>query len=147
MKINAQSGEDDFDRIVEHMDSMIDEMMSRNFFRSSGPDTWQPAMNVYEADERFLVCIDLAGMVRDKIDVCTRDDVLHIRGDRPKPPIPDQTEPEQVSVHAMEIDSGRFHRKVRIPDDVDRDAIQASYRNGYLWITMPRRPSGGESPA
>ena len=38
----------------------------------------------------------------------------------------------------MEIDSGRFHCKVPIAQDVVIDEITAAYRQGYLWIMMPR---------
>jgi len=145
VKIQTHASEDSFDHIIDHMGSMLDEMLSRNYFRSSGRDSWAPALNVYEAAERYVICVDLAGMERPKIDVRAEGNVLRIRGVRPKPALPDP--PEEVSVHVMEIDSGRFHRKVPIPADVDRGAIRAQYRNGYLWVSMPRRssPDGPES--
>ncbi len=40
----------------------------------------------------------------------------------------------------MEIDSGRFHREVPVPDDLDVAACKASYKNGYVWIILPRLP-------
>ena len=126
------------DRIIEHVGTMMKEMMDQNYFRASGPDVWRPALNVYEVPDRFVVCVDLAGMSREKIDVSAEHNTLYIRGVRPKPVIPDP--PEEVSVQVMEIDSGRFHRKVPIPRDVDQAAIQAHYRNGYLWVVLPRRP-------
>jgi len=127
------------DRIIEHVDTMMKEMMGQNYFRSSSPDCWRPALNVYDLPDRFVVCVELAGVDREKIDVSAEHDSLYIRGWRSKPLIPDS--PEEVSVHVMEIDSGRFHRKVSIPEDVDQSAIEAHYRNGYLWIELPRRPA------
>jgi len=139
LRVQAEEGE--IERIVDHMGSMIDEMMNRNFFRSSTPDSWQPALNVYEAPGRFLVCVDLAGMDRREIEVWAEDTTLHVNGVRPKPAIPGASEGEDLSVHVMEIDSGRFHRKVPIPPDVDCKAIRAIYRHGFLWIVMPRTRS------
>ncbi len=139
MNIKLQPSDDPMDSVIEHMGSMIKEMRDQNYFRNSGPDAWRPALNVYEVHDRFVVCVDLAGMDREKIDVGTEDNTLYIRGVRPKPVIPDP--PEDVSVQVMEIDSGRFQRKVPIPGDVDPSLIQANYRNGYLWVTMPRRNS------
>ena len=46
------------------------------------------------------------------------------------------------TVHVMEIDWGRFHRSIAIPDDADASAIAASYRNGYLWVQLPKRSTG-----
>ncbi len=144
MNLRLQAKEDDINSIVKHMGSMIDEMMSRNFFRSSSPDSWQPAVNVYEAPDRFIVCADLAGMRRESIDIRPDDDVLHVRGTRDKPEIPDPPGEEEISVHLMEIDSGKFHRRVPIPPDVIQKDIRATYRNGYVWIVMPRKQGGGQ---
>ncbi|MHC4234509.1 MAG: Hsp20/alpha crystallin family protein [Planctomycetota bacterium] len=144
MKILTHASEDSFDRLIDHMGAMMDEMMSRNYFRSSGPDSWAPALNVYETADRYVICVDLAGMDRNKIDVRAEGRALRICGIRPKPALPDP--PDEVSVHLMEIDSGRFHRKVPIPADTDRSGIRAQYRNGYLWLIMPRR-DGPQGPA
>lgn len=140
MKILTHATEGSFDHLIDQMDSMMDEMLNRNYFQSSGPDSWAPSLNIYETSDRYVVCVDLAGMNRESIDVRAEDQALRIRGTRPRPVIPDP--PEEVSVHLMEIDSGKFQRKVPIPADVDREAIGAQYRNGFLWITMPRRPAG-----
>ncbi len=140
-RILTHASEDSFDRIIDHMSSMMDELMSRNDFRNSRRDSWSPAMNVYEVPDRYVICIDLAGVNREEIDIQADGKVLRVSGLRSKPVLPDP--PEEVSVHLMEIDSGRFHRKVPLPNDVRRDAIEAQYRNGYLWITMPRQ---GSSP-
>ena len=38
----------------------------------------------------------------------------------------------------MEIDHGTFSREVELPQDVDREQITATYRNGMLWIEIPK---------
>lgn len=143
--VRVAEGDDAFSKLAHQMDRMMKEMMSRNFFRSCGPDSWQPALNVYELDARWVVCVELAGMGAEHIDVFTADSVLHIRGARPKPAIPEAE--GDVSVHVMEIDSGRFHRQVAVPATVDTSKIHAIYRNGYLWVTCPKKggAKGGRS--
>lgn len=143
MKVQLQPSDDPVDRIVEHVGTMMKEMMDQNYFRASGPDVWRPALNVYEVPDRFVICVELAGVDREEIDVAAQHNTLYIRGVRAKPVIPDS--PEQVSVQVMEIDSGRFQRKVPIPGDVDPTSIRAHYRKGYLWVVMPRR--AGADPA
>jgi len=140
MTNQLQPTEDLFEKMADEMgtvmDSMMEEMNSRNYFRSSGRDSWDPPLNLYEVADRFIVCVDLAGMQREQIDVRVRERTLHIRGVRPKPEVPDAT--GDISVLLMEIDSGKFHRKVPVPADVDVDAIFATYKNGYVWIILPR---------
>ena len=125
-----------FDRLAEQLWAMMSEMEGRNYFRSHAPDSWRPRLNVYETPDRFFVCVELAGMPRDQIDVRAADGVLHISGLREKPTPPG--DPDDVGVHLMEIDSGRFHCKVPIAQDVIIDEISAAYRQGYLWVMMPR---------
>jgi HSP20 family protein len=140
---------DEFEKLSEQLGDMVDEMLSRNFFRYAKPDTWHPAINVYELATAFLVCVDLAGMKRDQIDVQVEGQVLHIRGHRPKP-VPEAE--DMLCVHAMEIDSGRFSRKLQIPVAIDSKNVRANYSDGYLWITLPRskpietgRPGAGRA--
>ena len=111
---------------------------------------------MYETAENFIVCVELAGMPRERIEVRADRGVLHIQGDRGRPRIPEQARPRsprqscgptstEVSVHLMEIDSGRFHRRVPIESDVIVDEISAVYQHGYLWVVMPRTASSSES--
>jgi HSP20 family protein len=134
-----------FKRMADQFGSMIDEMMGGKSFRSSAPHSWVPAVNVYELNDRYVVCVDLAGMDREKIDVFVEDRVLHVRGVRPKPEVPEASEP--IGVLRMEIDSGRFHRKVPVPSEVLVTEVRAVYRAGYVWIMLPREKETSASPA
>ncbi len=116
---------------------MMIEMGGPNYLRSHAPHLWTPKLNLYQTRKRFMVCVELAGMPREEIDVRAVEGTLHIRGARKKPDLPNG-EGEAVSADLMEIDSGRFHRKVPIPPDVIVDAISAAYRHGCLWVLMPR---------
>lgn len=140
MRTQLQPKPDLFDEMVDRMgsimESITEEMKGRNYFRSSGRDSWDPPMNVYETPDRFIVCVDLAGMPSEQIDVHVDRRTLHIRGLRPKPDVP--ARPEEISVRLMEIDSGKFHRQVALSADVAVESVQASYRNGYVWIVLPR---------
>lgn len=135
-----------FKRMADQLGSMLDDVMGGKSFLSSRGDSWVPAINLYEMSDRYVVCVDLAGMEREKIDVYIDDRVLHIRGLRPKPSVPDAT--TSISVHLMEIDSGKFHRKVPVAEDVDATAVRAVYRKGYVWIELPRlkKPPVDERP-
>jgi HSP20 family molecular chaperone IbpA len=41
-------------------------------------------------------------------------------------------------MHMMEIDHGPFHRALEMPERVVSDQIKACYRNGFLWVKMPK---------
>ncbi len=69
---------------------------------------FQPPVNLYETTGSYHICVELAGMPREDIDVRVDDGRLYIRGQREKPVVPGGD--AEVSVTLMEIDSGRFQR-------------------------------------
>jgi HSP20 family protein len=103
-------------------------------------ENWTPSVNLYETAASYLVCVDLAGVDKEKIDVEVADQRLKLRGARTVPShTPPSSEPaEKIKVHLMEIDHGAFTREVEIPADADRHKITATYRNGLLWIEIPK---------
>jgi HSP20 family protein len=129
--------EDSFEKLARSMESMMRGITRPMYFQSSGRDFWEPRINVYELADRIVVCVELAGIEPGDLDVQVHDCVLHIRGHRNKPTVPESS--GDIGVHLMEIDSGRFHRQIRVPSDLDLDLSKASYRNGYVWIALPRR--------
>ncbi len=117
---------------------MIDEMHKRTFVQFRNVAAWQPATNVYESDAAYHVCVDLAGLNDDQVHVDCVERRLVIEGarDKPLPEPPDQA--NSLSVHVMEIDEGPFRREITLPQSVDVDHVQATYRKGYLWILLPK---------
>jgi HSP20 family protein len=103
-------------------------------------ESWTPNVNLYETSTAYLVCIDLAGVDKEKIDVEVADSRLKLRGARAVPTCADAggDPQEKIRVHLMEIDHGAFSREVEIPTDSNRQQITATYRNGLLWIEIPK---------
>ena len=99
---------------------------------------WTPALDMYETDEAIVVLFDLAGVDADQTEVNAEPHLLRIRGirrERHSPAKPD----EQRNYHALEIPYGRFERAIHLPPGVDTGAARASYRDGLLEITLPKR--------
>jgi HSP20 family protein len=61
--------------------------------------------------------------------------VLTISGER-KSELPPQE--AKATVHIDERFAGRFRRVVTLPDDADPNAVQASYRDGVLNVSIQR---------
>lgn len=130
-------GKADSDEWASRITDIMDEMMTRSFvsFRDAG--TWQPPTNVYETRDAYYVCLELAGVNQDEIDVkCVDGRRVVVCGRRAQPRTADLTGP--ISVHAMEIEEGPFRREVELPDPIAVDRIEASYSKGFLWVILPR---------
>jgi HSP20 family protein len=126
-----------FQNLARHTNKMM-EQLQKGFFYPS--ESWTPSVNLYENSTSYLVCVDLAGVEKEKIDVEVADHRLRLRGARAVPMYsPGEGEQqEKIRVHLMEIDHGGFTREVEIPVDADPHKISATYRNGLLWIEIPK---------
>ncbi|MDB5326662.1 MAG: heat shock protein Hsp20 [Phycisphaerales bacterium] len=112
---------------------------SKNFFGFAPADTWTPNVNLYESDVCYLVCVDLAGVHKQDIEVTVQQQRLRLTGKRIAPAkAADDPCNVRPRVHLMEIDHGAFSREVELPADVDQERIAASFDNGLLWIELPK---------
>lgn len=124
-----------FQRLVIREKMSAEELHSGPYIRFSPTDAWRPNINIYESRQAFLICVDLAGMKTEEINVDVNGNIFSVRGER-SAPMP--TRASEIGVHLMEIDTGVFCRQVELPTAVDRDTVSAHYRDGLLWVTLPK---------
>jgi HSP20 family protein len=89
-----------------------------------------PRVQMKEADNAVVLTAELPGIDPEDIQVECREDVLTIRGET-------QRKEEREGGHTEQYAS--FYRQIRLPEDVDADQAQASYKNGMLSIRFPKR--------
>lgn len=92
---------------------------------------WSPPTDVYEAEEAYIVRVELAGMRESDFEITLEDGFLQVSGTRPDVP-------ERRAYQQMEIRFGRFSTTVGLPGPVDADASRAEYENGFLTVTLPK---------
>ncbi len=100
--------------------------------------TWTPALNAYVCANQVCICIDLAGVDKDQLQVRAEPHRLLITGRR-EPPEPGGAETKPLQVLALEIDSGPFAREVELAVEINPEKVTAEQRNGLLWIFLPLR--------
>src|SRR3954451_13572283 len=99
---------------------------------------WVPAVDMWETDEALYILFDLAGVEADKTEVRAEPHALTVRGVRSGRHAP-HTPHVHRNYHAVEIPYGRFERTLHLPPGLDTAAASASYRDGLLEITLPKR--------
>ena len=97
-------------------------------------DRWQPDVDVFETEEGIVVRAEIAGIGNEDLRVSIDGPVLRISGVRQAPEGPDVQH-----LHQMEIASGPFERRVRIPLAFERERVTARLADGFLTVTLPRR--------
>jgi HSP20 family protein len=100
--------------------------------------SWTPAVDMYETDTEIVVVLELAGIDTQQTEVHAEPHLLRVRGVRRERRAPLGAD-EGRTYHALEIAYGRFERSLHLPPGIDTTAAQASYRDGFLEITLPKR--------
>lgn len=100
---------------------------------SHGEATWKPGCNVYEDEHGMAVELSVPGIDPRSIDVQIKDDTLLVQGKRT------WESPEGRVWYAKGIPEGAFASAFQLPPTVDSQKSAASYRNGILTITFPKR--------
>ena len=100
-----------------------------------------PAAEVIETNASYTVRLELPGVDHDSIDVKATDRSLVISAERqPSIPIEDNTTPTEADTDATaqqllsEFRTGTWSRSFRFAKPLDRDQLEASYRDGILEI-------------
>lgn len=93
---------------------------------------WQPAVDLVETDDAYVVIAEIPGVKRDEIKISMNENNLRISGERK--PLHD------LKQHLRsECYYGPFRRSIHIPDEVNKEKITAKYENGLLEVTLPRQ--------
>ena len=140
MRISLSPPEKGFSSLADQMGRWLDRVLGPDYNRFSASAGWKPSINLYEDVSAMYIAVDLAGVHADAIDLRVEGGLLVLAGERPGPR-PEQVGPAPgpLRVHLMEIDHGPFHRTVKLPETIDADRIEAGYRNGFLWVCVPKK--------
>ena len=100
--------------------------------------TWMPPVDVYEADEHYVLNAEVPGVdPRDiTIEIAGKD--LSVRGERKFDAVC-----SDESYERLEGIRGRFHRTFSLPERLDADAVQAELKDGILEVILPKAPKQG----
>ncbi len=93
------------------------------------------SVDVAETADAFEVKADLPGFDEKSVDVSLINGSLKISAQRDE-----EKEEKDKDYYLHERQSGRFERTFTLPDSVDRDKIEARFKNGVLMITLPKTP-------
>ena len=94
-----------------------------------------PAVDIVDDKDHFKVEVEMPGMGEEDINVELDDGLLTIKGEKTV-----SKKNKDKNYLRREISYGRYERQVALPDDVDIDNAQASFKKGMLWVNIPKKP-------
>ena len=98
------------------------------------PGLWQPAADVAEGRDAWVIEVELPGLRRAEIILEVRPGELWVYGERRT-----DGEAPEGRCRVQERRRGPFARRFALPPDVDGMRIFAAFGNGLLTVTLPRR--------
>ncbi|MCW4352487.1 HSP20 family small heat-shock protein [Hoyosella sp. YIM 151337] len=87
-------------------------------------------MDAWREGDKFVVEFDLPGIDKDSLDLDIERNVLTVHAERP-----DREDGREML--AAERPRGVFSRQLFLGDNLDTHAIEASYENGVLRVSLP----------
>ncbi len=110
------------------------------FWRREGSWSMTPAVDIVDKGSHFEVHAELPGMDAEDIDVNFADGTLTIKGEKK-----DEKEEKKEDYYLSERRHGSFQRSFVVPQGVDPDKIDASFKNGVLTVTLAKRPEATQN--
>lgn len=143
--VAVRGGDSDFPltALQRRMNRMFDDFFGDFSDLPAGPlsaltrhtGAFVPRMDVSETDKDITITAELAGMDEKDVEVTMTDDVLTIKGEK-------KTEHEEKDQRRFvsERSYGTFSRSIVVPDNVETDSIDASFKKGILTVKLNKIP-------
>jgi HSP20 family protein len=137
-----------FESLRREIDRLFDDFGQsfwRSPFRSLGDleslwsrvPSWRgsPAVDIVEGENAYELTAELPGMDENNIELQVTNGGLKIKGEKKE-----QKEEKRKDYYLSERRYGSFERFFPLPQGVDADKIEASFKNGVLTVTVPKKP-------
>jgi|YelNatPaOPRAMG01_1025707.scaffolds.fasta_scaffold198997_2 HSP20 family protein len=128
---------------IEDLRRHMDDLFSRVFGYTplsrlipSGP-AFEPAVDLYETDDKVMLYATLPGFSPDAIHVETTPDTVTIQGER-KALFDSENQKAVAHRQGWVASEGSFSVSYTLPCEIDPNKVKATFRNGVLELDMPK---------
>jgi HSP20 family protein len=113
----------------------MDEVLERLFTHPARPvsNVGGLPVDIIERDNKLVIRAAVPGVAPEAIDISVENNVLTIRGESK-----DESSTENDKVYRREVSYGAFARSIRLPENMDLNAIDAEFKQGFVTISIPR---------
>ena len=141
----SNSGVEETGSALARFHSEIDNMFERLFNEplwggarlipesQSWAGAWSPSVDISEDADEFVVRAEVPGVDAKDLDISVIGDVLSISGEKKE-----ESKELRGNVYRSERRFGTFRRRVRLPEVVNADEIEAEYYKGVLTIRLAK---------
>jgi len=119
----------EIDRLFDGFDRSGNSLF--NFAPTRAASALVPALDMTDAGKEYHLTVELPGMNEEDVDIEVADGILSISGEKTE-----EKESEQQGYLLSERSYGAFSRRIALPSDTDPDAINASFQQGVLSLSI-----------
>ncbi len=124
----------ELDELIERMNRQFGEL-SRTFEGSAGGSMLADfTIDIADNGEELVVSADLPGFSQDDIDLRVDREALTLSATHDEEAVDDA-----AHYHRKERRHQSVSRRIPLPEEVDAEAASATYNNGVLTVTLPKR--------
>ena len=93
-----------------------------------------PSVNIREDEKNYNLDLAVPGINRDELKIDINEDVLTISSENKS-----ENEESKDGYKRKEFSYSSFCRSFYIPENVNRDKIEANYKDGVLSVSLPKQ--------
>ncbi|HQQ93767.1 MAG TPA: Hsp20/alpha crystallin family protein [Bacteroidia bacterium] len=101
--------------------------------------TWVPAVNITERKDDFKIDIAAPGMEKKDFRVEVENGVLEVSAEHKE-----ESREENEKISRREFQYGAFKRSFNLPEYVNQDQIEATYKDGILTLLIMKQEEAKE---
>jgi len=125
---------------VREFDDLFNRFFGNRPARSTKPESWSIPLDIVEDDDSLVVTASVPGTTLDEIDVSVDDNVLTIRAESAGTTGKDSSEGTNGYL-LRERRTGSYYRALRLPETVDYENVESTFKDGVLTIKLPKLES------
>ncbi|WP_431129418.1 Hsp20/alpha crystallin family protein [Flagellimonas flava] len=129
------------DEVFPSLSSFFDDFWGRDFVSGVQTGTTVPAVNITESTEAFDIEVAAPGLKKEDFKINLENGMLTISSEKSE-----EKESEEKKVTRKEFSFSRFQRSFTLPESVQADNINASYKEGVLKIKLPKKEEAKKQP-
>ncbi|MBC8757684.1 Hsp20/alpha crystallin family protein [Kordia sp. YSTF-M3] len=130
--------------------SIFDELFQTDWFggiaNQVASTTNIPATNIKETADNFILEVATPGKTKEDFMLALDHDVLTISTETKKEEIADEATSANEKYTRKEFSFESFKRSFKLPQTVNKEAINATYTNGILSVALPKREEDKVKP-
>jgi HSP20 family protein len=125
---------------VRDFDDLFNRFLGVRSVKNTEPEAWSIPLDVVQSGDSLVVTASVPGATKDEIDVSVDDNVLTIKAEASSSVGTDATEASNGFL-LRERCTDSYYRALRLPETVDYENAESTFKDGVLTITLPKLES------